>query len=632
MGPGGWAVTLVLSVALSVVGAYWLRWVTMPDLVAGLCEAIPPVPAVAVLILLIAVRGLVRALGSRFKMTTVQIVTIYAFVSVSVPIGFVNFYRQVLNKLTAPTYGTQPALSELKNYVPGWLAPTDEVVVTHYWEGSPTGAVPWKEWLIPLLSIGGTILVFYVVIICMLRLLHRRWSSEERLIYPIAQLALSMVEEGEGGGSGGSIFRSPVFWVGGATALAFNLIYIIPALHPGWPVPPVYIQVSNYLVDPPWNAAGLWQLRLNPVVFGLGFLVSTDVLLTIWTGFLVLKFQAIFLNSLGVPVKALSGIEYQQGLGAYAAVAILTLWAARHHLLRAIRRLLPGSARIESDEAGRWTVVLLVAGIGGLLWIMMHAGMVLWLAVAFLVLLLVRSLVLARIRAQTGVPQIYLHVAEPNHMVWLIGGAALAAAGMRSIAALVLMSFVVSATYLVPHHADAFKLAERSGLGVRRWAFLAVFAAIVGLIVTNLTHLPAYYRMGAVNIVGWQISGLEGHARSFLMPAAQGAPVEKFKVAMAVTGFLTTCVLSYFRGFHWFPFHPAGYVVACAIGYRVWAPIFLIWFIKWTILRYFGGRLHRKAKIYFLGLVIGQFALATIWGILAMTGWPPTERFHFAFW
>jgi len=30
-------------------GGYWQRWVTMPDLVAGLCEAIPPVPPVGVL-------------------------------------------------------------------------------------------------------------------------------------------------------------------------------------------------------------------------------------------------------------------------------------------------------------------------------------------------------------------------------------------------------------------------------------------------------------------------------------------------------------------------------------------------------------------------------------------------------
>jgi len=45
--PGGYSACVNRSVRGG--GGYWQRWVTMPDLVAGLCEAIPPVPPVGVL-------------------------------------------------------------------------------------------------------------------------------------------------------------------------------------------------------------------------------------------------------------------------------------------------------------------------------------------------------------------------------------------------------------------------------------------------------------------------------------------------------------------------------------------------------------------------------------------------------
>jgi hypothetical protein len=276
---------------------------------------------------------------------------------------------------------------------------------------------------------------------------------------------------------------------------------------------------------------------------------------------------------------------------------------------------------------------LFVVGVAGLLAIMRLGGMDARLAVALLLLVLVRCLVMARIRAQTGVPQVYLHGAEPSHMVWLLGGALLAATPIGAVPALVLMSFLATATYLAPHHADALKLADRSGLGVGRWSLLAVFAVAVGLVLANLTHLTAFYHHGALNVnVVWNLQNLENHASDFIIPTKLQQPVDRLKVAMAGTGFLTTSVLYYLRRFYWFPLHPAGYVVACAIGYRVFAPVLLIWFIKWSIVRYFGGKTFRKAKDYFLGIVLGQFGLAIIWSILGLLEWEPTLRFKFAFW
>jgi len=485
-GPGGWVLTIVLCILFSAVGAYWLKWATFPQLTSQLCEAIPPIPAIATLIFLVALRALLGLFAPRLRMSRQQIITIYTFVGISVPLGFVNFYRRILTNLTAPNYGTLSEALELKDYVPRWMVPTDKVVVREFWEGSPSGAVPWDEWLVPMLAIGGILLLFYMVVICLLRLFYTRWAREERLSYPVVQLALNMVEE-DGGrqGAGAAILRSRIFWIGAASALIFNLAYIIPALHPHWKLPPYQLYVSNYLVDPPWNAAGKWYIRFNPMVFGLGFLVSTDVLLSIWVGFLLLKFQAIFLAGMGVPATDVFIIGEKQGLGASVAIVLFMVWAARRQILGALRRVLPGAQSPDPAEAGRWTVLLFAGGVVGLLFIMVQVGMALWLAAVFLAVLLVRSLVMARVRAQTGIPQIYMDLGTVRSMVWLIGGALLASAGMRSVAGLIFLSFLATAAVLAPHHADALNLAERSGLGLRRWVALAVFALIVGLVLVN---------------------------------------------------------------------------------------------------------------------------------------------------
>jgi hypothetical protein len=61
--------------------------------------------------------------------------------------------------------------------------------------------------------------------------------------------------------------------------------------------------------------------------------------------------------------------------------------------------------------------------------------------------------------------------------------------------------------------------------------------------------------------------------------------------------------------FLWWPFHPAGYLVAGSFGlFRLWFPIFLSWLLKVLILRYGGLRGYRLALPFFIGLVLGEFA------------------------
>ena len=77
---------------------------------------------------------------------------------------------------------------------------------------------------------------------------------------------------------------------------------------------------------------------------------------------------------------------------------------------------------------------------------------------------------------------IYLHVIEVRDMAWLFGGAFLGAAGMKGVAGVVLLAFLFHACWLVPHHADCLRLADRSGLSPSRWMVIGAVAMLWGVL------------------------------------------------------------------------------------------------------------------------------------------------------
>lgn len=640
MGPGAWVVTITLCVLFATIGAYWLRAAQLPTQRVGLAEAVPPLPAIAVLVFLLLTRAVTRWAGSRFGLGRHQILTVYAFVSISVSIGLVNLYRGIPMLLTVPRYvrsANESGLYEIRHYVPEWLSPTGEVTIHDLWHGSPSGKVPWSDWIVPLLSVGGVLLLFYLVSMCLLRLFYTRWSRDERLKYPVAALALDLVEsEAEPGMASISrtVFRNRLFWFGALAALLYNLIFIIAAVL-GQQAPNRYINIGTHFGGaPPFDAIGMWMFRMNPIVFGLGYLVSMDILFSIWAGFLLLKAEAVALSAYGVDRGSLFLMERKQGMGGYLALTLVMIWAARRNILAALRNVLPGRGEADPDEAGRCTVLLLVGGCAGLLFTMRAVGMGWVLAVVFLTILLVRTLVMSRIRAQAGIPLVYLHVADLRSMVWLLGGAGLGMAGMQGAAGLILLSFLIQAGFIVPHHADCLRLAERSGLGLRRWMIIGVLGVAVGLVLVNLTHMTVFYEknVGLVNCHSNPVAHAEFHTIEVFHAVDKNMPPEWFKVKLAAAGFVTTAALTFLRRFPWFPFHPVGFLVACAAGARHSITIFIVWLLKWFILKYFGGRLHRQARTFCMGLVMGHFVIATIWGVLALLDWGPTTRYYIGFW
>jgi hypothetical protein len=89
-----------------------------------------------------------------------------------------------------------------------------------------------------------------------------------------------------------------------------------------------------------------------------------------------------------------------------------------------------------------------------------------------------------------------------------------------------------------------------------------------------------------------------------------------------ICGFILAGFLMLFRmRFVWWPLHPAGFAISTSWGMNVtWSCLFVSWLIKWLLLRHGGIGLHRRVAPFFLGLILGEFTVGSLWtlfGILA---------------
>ena len=152
----------------------------------------------------------------------------------------------------------------------------------------------------------------------------------------------------------------------------------------------------------------------RPELLGLGYLVSTDIALSAWTSYLLLRTEGMVAQILGFDLPGVP-FDNHQGFGAFVAMAIVLLWTSRRALAATFRRLWERGKDLPGQAAANEVLGLGLVAVGVL-------GMALWglaagvapvpLAYYTLMLLLI-ALVYMRIRAQVGPPMSYVFPRDP---------------------------------------------------------------------------------------------------------------------------------------------------------------------------------------------------------------------------
>jgi len=582
--------------------------------------------AVFLLLLLVGFNTLLRKVAPRWVFSQGELLTIYVMINLASALAGHDMIQVLVPEMVHPFKFANPEnkwSTLFLERIPKWLTVQDQDAINGFYQGASSLYVrrTLLAWAIPVLMWVLFIVTLLFVMLCLTVLLRKQWTEREKLTYPLVHLPLDLSSERA------SFFRSKLLWAGIGLAVGIDLIQGLHVLFPAVPGLKIKeINLMTYISTAPWNAMGWFPIHFYPFAIGLGTLLPLDLSFSSWFFFLFWKAEVVIAAARGwnqIPRFPYVG---EQSFGAYMGICFFAIWASRKHILNVIGHLF--TDRVQVDDEGeplRYRTAAFGAIIGTLvLMIFVRAmGMSWWLIAAFFAIYFAMSLAITRMRAELGPPAHDLHGGGPDTILpSLIGPERL---GTQNLVVLSLMFWFNRAyrCHPMPFQLEGFKMAERAAMSYRRLFAAILVAVVAGTIASFWSELHVYYKVGAtakVSPVGVPyIFGMEPYRR--LDAWLRSAPPPSTNIAWAIgVGFVFTILLNSLRmRFSWFPFHPVGFAVSSSWSmHLLWTCMFVAWLIKLLLLRYGGLRLYRSAVPLFLGVILGECIMGSLWTIIGI--------------
>ena len=515
-------------------------------------------------------------------------------------------------------------------YVPTWLMPADETTIRHFFEGLPVGEpIPWSQWIVPIVWWGVLLVGLYTVMLGLTVAFRRQWIERERLLFPLAQLPIEMIER-EPNRVLGPFFRSKAMWIGFSIPFliyGWNCLGILLSETVGHTLPRISLSRTAYF------ARGVWRLSLLvsfPVV-GFTYLINLPLSFSIWFFSLVQQAeQAIFgvvgfrIPSAGYsPYSTAGPILASQGIGAMLAFVAISVWVARAQLCLIVRRAITNEKGPEDEGEPMSPRAALGTIAGGSVlmgaW-MAHAGLPWIYAPLFVLVVFAIFLAITRIVVESGVPMTRAPMIAPVFLINIFGSSAFGPAGVAALGMTCVWAGDVR-TFVMCTGAHAWKLSD--SLRVRSRSFLWVIALAIPLavLVSCWATLKFGYTLGGCNANSWFfVSGPQYPWR--YVARLSRAPQEASWGRMLFMGIGAAAVwllTILHHQFAWWPIHPIGLPIAQAGPTEwYWFSIFLGWLFKRVIVWLGGVGLYRKSRPLFIGMVLGNFAAGGFWFVISL--------------
>ena len=561
------------------------------------------------------------ALGRR------ELVVVYIMMIVASAIPTMGLSEYLLTIITGAQYFATPEnewASHILPYLPEWMVPQDANAVKWFFEGAPRGVgVPWQVWIEPLCYWAVLILALYLVMISSMVILRRQWMERERLIYPLVQVPLAMVDGEEKTKALGPFFRNPIMWAGFMLPVfvsSFN------ALHAYFNYIPAIQLVSSVPIFR--NTIGL-IFRLSFPMVGFSYLINLDIAFSLWFFNTLAKLIRGGLGVLGIGSTEKLGIYgapsepilAHQGQGAIIALVLFGLWVGREHLGDVVRKAFKGDEHV--DDSGemlsyRAAVFTWLGGMAVMTLWMWQSGLPLWAAFLTLLMAILIFVGLTRVVVEGGVAAAVGPMISSSVVVSAVGSTAIGPAGMVGMA----FTYVWAAdirTFVMASCAHGLKLGEELGHRLRPLFWCMLLAICISLIgsVTMILHLA--YEYGGINLNGWFFGGGTRAPFDYIttkLNAPTTPNIAGWIHTFAGAGIMGLLVLAR-HTLLWWPLHPIGYAIGAVwLMDQLWFSIFLAWLVKILVMKYGGPGLFRQARPFFLGLILGQFSIAGVWLII----------------
>ena len=603
---------------------------TFPTLMA-------PFYSVVFTLLILALLNLpLKKLAAKYALTGGELISLYVLMSITLLFMSYDMFLPLVSTIVHAFYFASPEnewADLFWRYLPDWLTINNPEALNAFYRGEETlfEASYLRTWLKPTFWWCTFTFVLLFVMQCINTIIRKQWAEQERLVYPIVELPYQIAYNTS------SFLRSRPMWWGFAVAASISLLNGLSMFYPSIPsIPNKHIPLNRLFTEKPWTAflTGGSSIIVYPFAVGLSFLMPLDLLMSCLLFFFLYKMQAF--------VGILTGLEkmpgfpypYEQNIGAYTGVSVIVLWGTRRQIWSALMQAIGRRTPEDEGEPMRYRTAFLGILLGGIFLIgfARKGGMALWIAVLFFVAhFLTIAIVVTRIRAQIGLSIHNTTFIGPHHSL-------VSLFGTRRIGAQNLTWFSLffwfnrdNRSHPMPHQLEAFKLAERGNLDPKGLSRLMLVLIVVAMPLCILMLVNTFSELGVdTGKVGGQINSFGGRAYRFLEGWLTSPREANTAHIIAITiGFVFTLLLAAIRGrFFWWPIHPLGYGVAFHI-YTFWAAFVVAGIAKWTILKYGGIGLYRKAVPFLLGLVLGDFVIGSFWNILSIILDQPTYTFYY---
>jgi hypothetical protein len=583
---------------------------------------------VFVLFLFVGLNAVLKRYLPRVAFSQGELLTLYTMLAVSTGLAGldgVGILSQIMPH--GAWFGTLHRWEPFLGAFPRWLVVADTEAVRGHYIGNTTfyRVAIIKVWIVPMLAWTGFITLLLFVANCINVLVRRQWADSERLTFPILWLPIEMTEEGVGT----SLFQNRLLWAGFAIAAGLSLWNGLAFLYPSLPAVPLGItDMKIYFTAKPWNSIDWFPITFYPLAIGLGFLLPLDLLFSCWFFFLYWKMQGVVSNAMSWDTTPDFPFIKEQGFGSIVGLFLFYLWSGRKTYGAIWRNAWAshrsGAKQERSAEALSDRTALLGLGIGTLCLIAfcLAAGVAWWVAVVFFALYLPTIAVITRIRAELGAPVHDFHFMGPDSMLpRLVGSAALKPADM----AFFTFGYALTRAHrsdTMPIGLEGLQMAKLRRLDATRMFGAVMLATVLGTLGAFWAFEHQAYALGAAS----KFNQGTGHAmeafnrtNSWFSGSLDPKPNSQASLAMLV-GLASTLGLFALRlRFFGFPFHPIGYAISSSWAINlVWMPLFLAWLLKGITLRYGGLALYKRFVPFFLGLILGDCVLGSLWALLGL--------------
>ena len=542
---------------------------------------------------------------------------------------------------------------EILQYVPPSMFPGDAKWDSEVMEGylsglrSPEGSisfstVPWGKWQRCLTTWMPLVVLSGIAMTCMALIVHRQWANRERLRYPIAEVATTLLSGRTADDK--SLLRNRLFWAGLIVVFSIHILNGLAGWFPNSIRIPLSFNFNAQLFEKwPVLKRAEWGYNLTvPQIYftaiAFSFFLASDIGLSLGVSQLIYVPLSAVLITYGVDISSnymSGGLSAWQRFGSFFAFGMILLYVGRkyywHLLLRAVT--FTRQEQVSAHEA--WSARILVLSVAAMIFIIWRLGLNLPMTIMVVAMILLLYLSVARISAETGLFFIQPRWQPLGVLLGLFGSFALGPEVIVIVGLVCVVLCFDPSQALMPYFTNALKTCDKLGAKPGRvgGAVAATYVACLALAVTvtiyanynwGLTRHPFFTRsvpqmtFQAADKAVTELETTDTLKESQQLGAwarlAQMKPSPRFLWATGV-GLALVLSFSVMRlRFTWWPLHPVFFLVWGTWPMVRLSQAFLLgWFIKVIVTRLGGNATYQATKPLMIGVIAGDLLGGGIW-------------------